>query len=129
MHTEVKGLVLRTVDLKESDRLITIFTEEQGIVTALAKGHSSLSLGNIIGANIFNLVLVSGAAITINPFTLPADKVVNGLNASLVIDIPLVFIVMGILTIPALIKGRLSRWQGISLLAIYAGYCVFQFVL
>lgn len=42
MHTEVKGLVLRTVDLKESDRLLTIFTEEQGIVTALAKGARSL---------------------------------------------------------------------------------------
>ena len=42
MHTEVKGLVLRTVDLKESDRLLTIYTEEQGIVTALAKGARSL---------------------------------------------------------------------------------------
>ena len=42
MHTEVKGLVLRTVDLKESDRLLTIFTEEKGIVTALAKGARSL---------------------------------------------------------------------------------------
>ena len=42
MHSEVKGLVLRTVDLKESDRLLTIFTEEQGIVTALAKGARSL---------------------------------------------------------------------------------------
>ena len=42
MHAEVKGLVLRTVDLKESDRLLTIYTEEQGIVTALAKGARSL---------------------------------------------------------------------------------------
>ena len=42
MHSEVKGLVLRTVDLKESDRLLTIFTEEQGIVTAMAKGARSL---------------------------------------------------------------------------------------
>lgn len=42
MHTEVKGLVLRTVDLKESDRLLTIFTEEKGIVTALARGARSL---------------------------------------------------------------------------------------
>ena len=98
-------------------------------VTALAKGHSSLSLGNIIGANIFNLVLVSGAAITINPFAVPAEKVVGGMNASLVIDIPLVFIVMGLMTIPALIKGKLSRWQGIVLLAIYASYCIFQFAL
>ena len=97
-------------------------------VTALAKGHSALSLGNIIGANIFNLVLVSGTAITINPFVVPAEKLVQGMNASLVIDIPVVFAVMGILTIPALIKGKLSRWQGIMLLCIYVAFCVFQFV-
>ncbi len=42
MHKEVKGLVLRTVDLKESDRLLTIFTEEEGTVTALARGARSL---------------------------------------------------------------------------------------
>lgn len=98
-------------------------------VTALAKGHSSLSLGNIIGANIFNLVLVSGAAITINPFTVPAEKLVRGMNASLVVDIPVVFVVMGLLTIPALISGKLKRWQGILLLGIYAAFCVFQFAI
>lgn len=42
MLTNVKGLVIRTVDIKETDRLITIFTEEQGAVTALAKGARSL---------------------------------------------------------------------------------------
>lgn len=97
-------------------------------VTALVKGHSALSLGNIIGANIFNLVLVSGAAITISPFDVPAEKLVGGMNASLVIDIPLVFVVMGLLTVPALIKGKLSRWQGIALLALYVGFCAFQFI-
>ena len=40
--TEVKGLVIRTVDLKEADRLITIFTDELGVVSALAKGARSL---------------------------------------------------------------------------------------
>ncbi len=35
---EVKGLVIRSVDYKESDRLITIFTEEMGTVSAIAKG-------------------------------------------------------------------------------------------
>ena len=40
--TEVKGLVIRTVDIKESDRLITIFTEEMGVVSALARGARSL---------------------------------------------------------------------------------------
>ena len=97
-------------------------------ITSLMKGHGALSLGNIIGANIFNLVLVSGAAITINPFDVPADATFMGMNASLVFDLPLMFIVMGIMTIPTIIKGKLSRWQGISLLCLYAAYCVLQFV-
>ena len=42
MLFEVKGLVIRTVDIKETDRLVTIFTEEKGIVTALARGARSL---------------------------------------------------------------------------------------
>ena len=97
-------------------------------ITSLMKGHGALSLGNVIGANIFNLVLVSGAAISINPFDVPADATFMGMNASFIFDIPLVFVAMGILTIPTIIKGKLSRWQGISLLCLYAAYCVLQFV-
>lgn len=97
-------------------------------ITSLMKGHGALSLGNVIGANIFNLVLVSGAAISINPFDVPADATFMGLNASFVFDIPLVFLAMGILTIPTIIKGKLQRWQGISLLCLYVGYCLLQFV-
>lgn len=97
-------------------------------ITALMKGRGALSLGNIIGANIFNLVLVSGTAISINPFEIPSEATFLGNNASLIFDLPLVFIVMGILTIPPIIKGKLYRWQGISLLCLYAAYCVLQFV-
>ncbi len=97
-------------------------------ITALMKGHGALSLGNIIGANIFNLVLVSGAAIAINPFKVPAEATFLGMNASLVFDIPLVFGVMAIMTLPPLFKGKLYRWQGIALLGLYAAYCVLQFV-
>lgn len=42
MIVEVKGLVLRTTDIHDSDRLITIFTEELGVLSALAKGARSL---------------------------------------------------------------------------------------
>ena len=97
-------------------------------ITSLMKGHGALSLGNIIGANIFNLVLVSGAAISINPFEVPAEATFMGNNASLIFDLPLVFIVMGIMTVPTILRGKLARWQGISLLCIYAAYCVLQFV-
>ena len=97
-------------------------------VTSLIKGKGALSLGNIIGANIFNLVLVSGIAITIRPFDVPSEKLLAGMNASLLVDIPMVFLVMLILTVPPLVKGRLYRLQGIALLLLYAAYCVFQFV-
>ena len=98
-------------------------------ITALLKGHGSLSLGNIIGANLFNLVLVSGAAITLNPFSVPASGYIAGINSSLVIDIPVMFAVMLILTVPTLIRQKLARWQGILMLAIYAAFIALQFVL
>ncbi len=97
-------------------------------ITSLLKGHGALSLGNIIGANLFNLVLVSGVSTVLSPFALPVEKTVNGMNASLVVDLPVMLLVMAFMTLPALLRGKLSRWQGVSLLAIYVGFCVFQFV-
>lgn len=98
-------------------------------ITSLVKGHSSLSLGNIVGANLFNLVLVSGMAITINPFVVPADKLIGTRNASLMVDIPLMLFVMAFMTVPALCTKKLRRYQGIILLVIYAAYITFQFFL
>ncbi len=98
-------------------------------ITSLAKGHGALSLGNVIGANLFNLVLVSGMAITVNPFQIPEGVQLLGHNASLVMDIPVMFTVMLLLTVPAMIRGKLSRWQGITLLCVYAAFCALQFVL
>lgn len=97
-------------------------------ITSLIKGHSSLSLGNIIGANIFNLILVSGTAITIYPFAIPVEKTIRGMNASLVVDIPVMLFVMAVLTLPPLAKGKLSRWQGILLLCVYVAFTAFQFI-
>lgn len=96
-------------------------------ISSLLKGHSALSLGNIIGANLFNIVLVSGTAITISPFSIPAEKLISGMNASLVVDIPVMLAGMAILCLPAIIKGKLARWQGISLLGMYVCFILFQF--
>ena len=38
----VKGLVIKTVDYRESDRIITVFTEEMGVVSAMARSARSL---------------------------------------------------------------------------------------
>ena len=98
-------------------------------VTSLLKGHGSLSLGNVVGANLFNLVLVSGVSVTLAPFQIPQSATIAGLNASLVLDLPVMFLVMLLLTVPALVRGKLSRVQGVTLLAVYAAFCTAQFIL
>ncbi|MBR7146202.1 MAG: sodium:calcium antiporter, partial [Oscillospiraceae bacterium] len=67
--------------------LCTSLPELVTAVTALVKGHGALSLGNIIGANIFNLVLVSGAAVTISPFVIPEGSKLLGMNTSQLVEI------------------------------------------
>ncbi len=98
-------------------------------VTSLLKGHGSLSLGNVVGANLFNLVLVSGVSVTLAPFQIPQSATLFGHNASLVLELPVMFLVMLLLTGPALLRGRLTRAQGVLLLAVYVGFCAVQFML
>lgn len=106
--------------------LCTSLPELVTAVTALVKGHGALSLGNIIGANIFNLVLVSGAAVTISPFMIPEGSKLMGFNTSQILEIPLMVAVMALMTLPAVAKGKLYRWQGITLLGIYAAFVALQ---
>lgn len=106
--------------------LCTSLPELVTAVTALLKGHGALSLGNIIGANIFNLVLVSGAAVTISPFVIPAGSKLFGFNTSQLIEIPLMVFVMALMTLPVFRKGKLHRWQGVTLLFVYGAFVVLQ---
>ena len=100
-------------------------------ITSLKKGRASLGVGNVIGANVFNLVLVSGVAVSLAPFDVPCENTLlnTGLNLSLVFDIPVMLGVMSLMIFPALLTKKLGRWQGILLLAIYAAFCVCQFML
>lgn len=98
-------------------------------ITSLRKGHASLGIGNVIGANIFNLVLVSGASVALAPFDVPQGKLLFGINSSLILDMPLSILVMALMTLPALKCKKLGRWQGITLLCIYAAFCLTQFAL
>ena len=61
--------------------------------------------------------------------SIPQSASIAGKNASLVLDIPVMLFVMAFLTLPALIRGKLSRIQGIVLLLVYASFCVLQFTM
>ena len=100
-------------------------------ITSLRSGHASLGVGNVIGANVFNLVLVSGVAVSLAPFPVPMENELlnTGLNMSLVFEIPVMLGVMSLMIFPTLATKKLHRWQGIALLCIYAAFCVCQFIL
>ena len=100
-------------------------------ITSLKSGHASLGVGNVIGANVFNLVLVSGVAVSLAPFDVPCQNTLlnTGLNMSLVFEIPVMLGVMALMIFPTLASKKLARWQGIALMGIYVTFCVLQFVL
>lgn len=98
-------------------------------ITSLVKGHSALSLGNVIGANLFNLVLVSGVATVVSPFSVPNNTQIAGINSSLLIDLPVMLFVMSFLTLPALKRGKLTKAQGFILLSVYLLFCIVQFMI
>ena len=96
-------------------------------LSAIVKKEFSLSVGNVIGANILNIVLILSTCSIISPTGLDVSMQMlpffsGPIPQSLVFDVPLVLFVSLIVIIPAWIKGRLYRWQGITLLSIYALY-------
>ncbi len=89
-------------------------------IVSMIKGFSNVGFGNILGANILNILAVIG---------IPAAVVGIPLEASTYqMDIPLAILVMAILIVPILFRKKASRLQGIVLLAIYAAYCVVSFI-
>ena len=102
---------------------IALGTSLPELVTSLVsiiKGYGNVGLGNIVGANILNMLLVIGIPSAIAGIPLERSTVL--------IDIPLALLVMAVLLIPILIRKKSSRGQGIVLLAIYAAYCVASFI-
>lgn len=88
-------------------------------IISMIKGYGNVGLGNILGANILDLLLVLGIPGAIRGYGVAKE--------TSLIDMPLGLIVMAILLVPILIRKKGSRWQGVVLLAIYAAYCVMTF--
>ena len=85
-------------------------------ITAIRKKETSLSVGNIIGANIIDLTVILPICSFISGGKLIVPK------ASFALDLPVALIVMAIACIPTAIAGKYRKWQGAVMLAIYAGY-------
>lgn len=85
-------------------------------ITAIVKKQSSLSIGNIVGANIIDLTMI-----------LPLCSVVSGkalpiLRQNIAVDMPFCLGLVLLAIVPPLITGRFHKLQGAAMLAAYAVY-------
>lgn len=104
----------------------TSLPELMTAIISIRKKHANLSIGNIVGANFLNLVNTTGIAVILSPFSIPKSKIINGINAVLIIDVPLALILMLIMCIPSLVLGKTKRWQGMLMLLMYIGFMIYQ---
>lgn len=89
-------------------------------VVSLIKGYGNVGLGNIIGANLLNMLLVIGIPAAVAG--IPLEK------STVAVDMPLALFVMAVLILPILVRKKSSRVQGIVLLGTYAAYCILSFI-
>ena len=87
-------------------------------LTAIRKKESSMSIGNIVGANIIDLAMILPICSVVS------DGKLTIAEQSYALDMPICFAMTLIAVLPPLIKGKLYRWQGILILALYAVYVV-----
>jgi cation:H+ antiporter len=85
-------------------------------ITALVKKQGSMSVGNIIGANIIDLTLILPLCSVISGKALPI------LRQNILLDMPFCLGLVLIAVVPTLISGRCRRAQGVVMLGVYAAY-------
>ncbi len=103
--------------------IVAIGTSLPELVTSLVaakKGENDIALGNILGSNTFNILLILGLSSLISPITIAAS-----------LSVDLIFLIIVNLIIGALIflnkkkEKVLTRYEGLFLLALYIGYTVY----
>ncbi|MCK4886865.1 MAG: calcium/sodium antiporter [Planctomycetes bacterium] len=103
--------------------IVAIGTSLPELVTCLVavfKGHDDISIGNLVGSNIFNTLLVTGTAGVIRPFEVVGR--LKGFDYWVMISVCAGFILLGI------IQKKISRTGGVILLACYVIYIGYLFI-
>ncbi len=105
--------------------LVAVGTSLPELVTtigAIVKRRGALAVGNIIGANTIDMLLIFPICALVRGGTLPIS------GATVWLDLPVSFIAALITLVPALITGRMRRWQGICALVLYVFYLFILFI-
>jgi len=97
----------------------TSLPELMTCVVAALKGHDDISIGNLVGSNVFNTLLVIGTAGVIRPFALNGRLI--GLDYWIMIAVSTVFMLI------AIFRRHIGRISGALLLTGYVAYMVYLF--
>jgi cation:H+ antiporter len=87
-------------------------------IVASRKGENDLALGNVVGSNIFNLLLVLGISSTVSPIVLT--------NMNVLVDLGLLIVVNIIVFALAMRGKKLNRVDGIIMLVMFAAYMAYM---
>ncbi len=89
-------------------------------IVAARKGQAGLAIGNAIGSNVFNILLILGLTAVIHPMR------IMGIN---VIDLSMMLISIGLLWMFSFTKYTVSRQEGVMLIAGFLAYMAWLFYL
>lgn len=89
-------------------------------VTAIVKKQHSLSVGNILGANIIDLTLILPVSALIAGKPLPVS------SQFAMVDLPACLIIASLAMVPSLITQKFHRAQGVCMVVLYVGYLLFS---
>ncbi|UDQ96484.1 calcium/sodium antiporter [Lentisphaerota bacterium WC36G] len=83
-------------------------------VSGAMKGKNDIALGNVLGSNIFNIILVLGFNSLIKPLVITSSMATEVMPFMLILSALLIFFIP--------LKWKLKRWHGVIFLAAYIGY-------
>ena len=88
-------------------------------IVATFRGQRDMAVGNIVGSNLFNVLLILGAASLVAPHGVPAP------SAAVRFDIP-VMVGVSVACLPVFFSGlRIARWEGALFLGYYLAYTAY----
>lgn len=88
-------------------------------IKACMKGHTELSVGNIIGANIIDILMINGVCALVRPLPI--------LPQTRFLDIPCMVVLMVLFVVFSLTHKKILRWEGSILLLLYVVYVIILF--
>ena len=123
----VEGAVFIGMEIGMSERVIaltviafgTSLPELVTCVVAAIKGHHDISVGNLVGSNIFNTLLVTGAAGVVRPFDV-TPRLAGGVDYWIMVIVSAAFagaVIIG--------KRTIGRVSGTLLVCTYFGYIIY----